>query len=214
MIQSDTEVSCERFPRRGGERDTPTLATRYALLSAGCWIWQQILLDIDMWEDGTDHVLYPWCFHVWWDVADPPCPTAWHSEGYVHKGWTLFFWLGRCQHTFIWSARDGGFSLNQTDGKMWLEALCAYKFKGNLKQIIWVTQMEKKKNKQLVMNRENVRVEIGTHCSWEELHLSQVLVTTQMICRYYWNLGIEQQTRDQMKDADAKTDKAEAGRRK
>lgn len=90
MIQSDTEVSCERFPRRGGERDTPTLATRYALLSAGCWIWQQILLDIDMWEDGTDHVLYPWCFHVWWDVADPPCPTAWHSEGYVHKGWTLF----------------------------------------------------------------------------------------------------------------------------
>lgn len=27
---------------------------------------------------------------------------------------------------------------------MWLEALCAYKFKGNLKQIIWVTQMEKK----------------------------------------------------------------------
>lgn len=91
MIQSDTEVSCERFPRRGGERDTPTLAPRYALLSAGCWIWQQILLDIDMWEDGTDHVLYPWCFHVWWDVADPPCPTAWHSEGYVHKGWTLFF---------------------------------------------------------------------------------------------------------------------------
>lgn len=144
MIQSDTEVSCERFPCRGGERDTPTLATRYALLSAGCWIWQQILLDIDMWEDGTDHVLYPWCFHVWWDVADPPCPTAWHSEGYVHKGWTLFFWLGRCQHTFIWSARDGGFSLNQTDGKVWLEALCAYKFKGNLKQIIWVTQMEKK----------------------------------------------------------------------
>lgn len=32
---------------------------------------------------------------------------------------------------------------------------------------------------------------IGTHCSWEELHLSQVLVTTQMICRYYWNLGGE-----------------------
>lgn len=127
MIQSDTEVSCERFPRRGGERDTPTLATRYALLSAGCWIWQQILLDIDMWEDGTDHVLYPWCFHVWWDVADPPCPTAWHSEGYVHKGWTLFFFGldGASTHSF--------------------------------------------------------------DCSWEELHLSQVLVTTQMICRYYWN---------------------------
>lgn len=130
------------------------------------------------------------------------------------KAELFLFWLGRCQHTFIWSARDGGFSLNQTDGKMWLEALCAYKVKGNLKQIIWVTQMEKKKPKQLVMNRENVRVEIGTHCSWEELHLSQVLVTTQMICRYYWNLGIEQQTRDQMKDVDAKTDKAEAGRRK
>lgn len=39
--------------------------------------------------------------------------------------------------------------------------------------------------------RENVRIEIGTHCSWEELHLSQVLVTIQMICRYYWNLGVE-----------------------
>lgn len=32
---------------------------------------------------------------------------------------------------------------------------------------------------------------IGTHCSREELHLSQVLVTTQMIRRYYWNLGTE-----------------------
>ena len=34
-----------------------------------------------------------------------------------------------------------------------------------------------------------------THCSWEELHLSQVLVTTQMICRYYWNLGNKRQNR-------------------
>lgn len=45
------------------------------------------------------------------------------------------------------------------------------------------------------MNTENVRIEIGTHCSWEELHLSQVLVTTQMICRYYWNLGVENRQR-------------------
>lgn len=86
------------FPTEGETHWPP--APRYPLLSAGRWIWQQILLDIDMWEDGTDHVLHPWCLHVWWDhrrgpakeMADPPCPIAWHSEGYVHKGWTLLAW--------------------------------------------------------------------------------------------------------------------------
>lgn len=27
-----------------------------------------------------------------WEMADPPCSIAWHSEGYVHKGWTLLAW--------------------------------------------------------------------------------------------------------------------------
>lgn len=48
MIQLDTEVLRDCFPR---------LALFFA---AGRWFWRQILLDIDMWEDGTDRVLYPW----------------------------------------------------------------------------------------------------------------------------------------------------------
>ena len=42
-----------------------TLAPSTPPLVAGRWIWQQT--DSDMWEDGRDHVLYPWCLHVWWD---------------------------------------------------------------------------------------------------------------------------------------------------
>lgn len=102
-------------PHGGG--DTLTPAPRYPLLPAGRWIWQQILLDVDMWEDGTDHVLHPWCLHVWWD----------HRCGPAERWQTLFvplldilkvmyikaelFWLGRCQHTFIWSERHDGFHL-------------------------------------------------------------------------------------------------------
>lgn len=87
-------------PHHGG-RETHWPRHQDVLFStAGRWTWQQILLDVDMWEDGTDHVLHPWCLVVWWDpsswtgweMADPPCPIAWHSEGYVHKGWTLLAW--------------------------------------------------------------------------------------------------------------------------
>lgn len=87
-------------PPRGG-RETHWPRHQDVLFStAGRWTWQQILLDVDMWEDGTDHVLHPWCLVVWWDpsswtgweMADPSRPIAWHSEGYVHKGWTLLAW--------------------------------------------------------------------------------------------------------------------------
>lgn len=103
---SQTQRCSVNISHRG--KNTLTPAPRYPLLSAGRWIWEQILLDVDMWEDGTDHVLHPWCLHVWWD----------HRRGAAKRWQTLLvplldilkvmyikaelFWLGRCQHTFIW----------------------------------------------------------------------------------------------------------------
>lgn len=129
-------------PCRG--RDTLTPAPRYTLLSAGRWIWEQILLDVDMWEDGTDHVLHPWCLHVWWD----------HCRGPAKRWQTLLiplldilkvmyikaelFWLGRCQHTFIWSGKHGGFHA-QRNTKQWSQVVLC----GTQKlKIIWFIQIK------------------------------------------------------------------------
>lgn len=63
---------------------------------------------LDMREDGTDHVLRSWCFQL--------------RRGRCHGRRTLLldilkvmyikaelFWFGRCQNTFIWSAKHSSF---------------------------------------------------------------------------------------------------------
>lgn len=119
---SQTQRCNVNVPHRG--RDTLTPAPRYPLVLAGHWIWRQILLDVDMWEDGTDHVLHRWCLLVWWD----------HRRGLAERWQTLLvplldilkvmyikaelFWLGRCQHTFIWSVRHDEFHLKNATLKV------------------------------------------------------------------------------------------------
>lgn len=114
-------------------RDKLTLALRFFHLSAGRWIWQLIFLDIDMWEDGTDHVLHPWCLHEWWD----------HHRGPAKRWQTLLvplldilkvmyikaelFWLGRCQHTFIWSVRHNNLVWKKKVSAIKACTICYYK---------------------------------------------------------------------------------------
>ncbi len=135
---SQTQRCKVKVPRR--RRDTLTPAPRYPLFSAGRWIWQQILLDVDMWEDGTDHVLHPWCLHVWWDHCCGPA-DRWQTllvpllldilkVMYIKAE---LFWLGRCQHTFIWSVRHDRVCLKNTAYKV-----CARK--GNVQKLLLCAQ--------------------------------------------------------------------------
>lgn len=63
---------------------------------------------LDMWEDGTDRVLRSWCLQQRRGRRrgrrNPP--PARHSEGYVHKGWTLLVWTVPEHIHLIWKTAD------------------------------------------------------------------------------------------------------------
>lgn len=133
----------------------------------------------------------------WWDCRDGGgraerwhtllAPVDRHSVGYVHKGWTL---LARTVPEHI------HFDLQDTtEFSVTFKKFFCFKNKRTHRMKYFVLSVnvirtseriwfETKLTNCVVRNADL----IGTHCSWEELHLSQVLVTTQMIRRYYWNL--------------------------
>lgn len=122
-------------------------------------------------------------------MVDPPCPIAWHSEVYVHKGWTLLAWtVPEHIHLICKDTTDVTWKKPPVKGAV-------KKFMSSFFALIKSTESWSRakviehKVERLCNEQSECEDLIGTHCSWEELHLSQVLVTTQMICRYYWNLG-------------------------
>lgn len=86
--------------------------TKDLLLLAGRWIWRQILLD--NWYVGRWHrsCVAPLMFACvmrpsrWTglEMAAPPRPVVYNILKVIYIKAELF-WLGLCQHTFIWSER-------------------------------------------------------------------------------------------------------------
>lgn len=98
----------------------------------------------------------------------------------VHKGWTLLAWTVP-EHIHL--------ICKDTTDVTWKKFMTSFFALIKTTESWSRAKLVEHKVEQLWNEQRECEDLIGTHCSWEELHLSQVLVTTQMICRYYWNLG-------------------------